>query len=157
MGQTAPSLGHMAKFPSGLSYAEYCRVFPLLGIFLGAIGKSLDHRPMRRRIANREGTKIWKLPYTKLQNTHRLADTRDKSYTNGKFLRFNWLFAKLRRDDNETADHSGFTLADCDTLVCGDLERLSSALAPTLAPIDAVVLAVRGKPRALASRSRITC
>ena len=50
---------------------------------------------MRRRIANREGTKIWKLPYTKLQNTHRLANTRDKSYTNGKFLGFNWLFAKL--------------------------------------------------------------
>jgi hypothetical protein len=50
---------------------------------------------MRRRIANRERTKIWKRPYTKLQNTHRLANTRDKSHTNGKFLRFNWLFAKL--------------------------------------------------------------
>jgi hypothetical protein len=95
MGQTGPSLGHMAKFPSGLSYAEYCRVFPLLGIFLGAIGKSLDHRPMRRRIANREGTKIWKLPYTKLQNTHRLADTRDKSYTNGKIPSFQLAFCKV--------------------------------------------------------------
>jgi hypothetical protein len=81
------------SFPQGCPDSEYCRVFPLLGIFLGPIGKSLDHRPMRRRIANREGTKIWKLPYTKLQNTHRLANTRDKSYTNGKFLRFYWLFA----------------------------------------------------------------
>ena len=86
------------SFPQGCPDSEYCRVFPLLGIFLGPIGKSLDHRPMRRRIANREGTKIWKLPYTKLQNTHRLANTRDKSYTNGKFLRFYWLFASCARN-----------------------------------------------------------
>jgi hypothetical protein len=60
-----------------------------------AIDKSFDHCLMRRRFADREGTTFWKLPYTKLQNMHPLANTRDKPCTNGKCLRFNWLFAKL--------------------------------------------------------------